>query len=512
MDGEVRLFKRKHSKVWQIAFTLDGRQVRVSSKKRILNDAVAAAREIYLDYRFRQKNGLPVISKRFADVAALCHATMKQQLDNGVGKKSFRDYIIVIDRYLVPFFGDIFVTSIDYEMLQKFARWREAKMGREPRSSTLNTHNSALNRIFDEAVARGYMNKSQVPVLVNKGRDSVRRPDFTREEYATLIRKLPSWIDAGREGKSRDMRHLLRDYILILANTGMRHGTEAENLRWKHISLFEDKGLKYLEMSVTGKTGRRDIICRAGTINYLKRIQSRCPDIADMSFEQLIKSKLDVPVFRLPDGTASANLRQTFKIFMKDTGLLTCPRTGQDRTLYSLRHTYATFSLLNDGMDVHTLAVQMGTSILMIERHYSHLTPRLKKEMLTGKRYDTLYDEYKAERVQGFSILESDLHSPVGDVIEESLPDEPEEQPEEITKGTEPARSAENQSNDKTTEASLKALDMLDRGLLTERAALAVIGTHQDAYTVAPDVRIKALELVEQDKLSERGLTAILGV
>ena len=55
MDGEVRLFKRKHSKVWQVAFTLDGRQVRVSSKKRILNDAVAAARETYLDYRLRQK-------------------------------------------------------------------------------------------------------------------------------------------------------------------------------------------------------------------------------------------------------------------------------------------------------------------------------------------------------------------------------------------------------------------------------------------------------------------------
>ena len=205
-------------------------------------------------------------------------------------------------------------------MLQKFARWREDKMGREPRASTLNIHNSALNRIFDEAITRGYMNKSQIPVLVNKGRDSVRRPDFTREEYATLIRKLPSWIDAGREGKSRDMRHLLRDYILILANTGMRHGTEVENLCWKHISLFEDKGLKYLEMSVSGKTGRRDIICRAGTINHLKRIQSRCPDIAHLSFERLIKSKLDEPVFRLPNGTACANLRQTFRILMRDTG------------------------------------------------------------------------------------------------------------------------------------------------------------------------------------------------
>ena len=53
---------------------------------------------------------------------------------------------------------------------------------------------------------------------------------------------------------------------------------------------------------------------------------------------------------------------------------------------------------------------------------------------------------------------------------------------------------------------------MLDKGLLTEKATLAVIGTHEESYTVAPDVRIKALELVEAEKLSERGLVAILGV
>ena len=197
---------------------------------------------------------------------------------------------------------------------------------------------------------------------------------------------------------------------------------------------------------------------------------------------------------------------------MKDTGLLTCPRTGQDRTLYSLRHTYATFSLVNDGMDVHTLAVQMGTSILMIERHYSHLTPRLKKEMLTGKRYDTPYEDYKAERVQGFSISDDDLNGSVDEVIEESLPNEPEDQSEEITKGSELRLSAENQLSDKKMTASLKALDMLEKGLLTEKAALAVIGTHEEAYSVPPDVRIKALELVEREKLSERGLVAILGV
>ncbi|MDP4064711.1 hypothetical protein IMCC1933_05790 [Rhodobacteraceae bacterium IMCC1933] len=230
--------------------------------------------------------------------------------------------------------------------------------------------------------------------LVKQGRDSTRRPDFSADEYRSLIRTLPSWIDKGREGKSRDMRHLLRDYVLILANTGIRHGTEADNLRWKHITLFEEKGDVFLEMSVRGKTGRRDIICHSGTVNYLKRIQDWCPDVADMSFEDLIKAKIDLPVFRLPDGTSSQNLRQTFKRLMIDTGLLTCPRTGQNRTLYSFRHTYATFALLNDGMDIHTLAIQMGTSIAMIERHYSHLTPRLRKEMLTGKRYELSKEEF----------------------------------------------------------------------------------------------------------------------
>ena len=79
---------------------------------------------------------------------------------------------------------------------------------------------------------------------------------------------------------------------------------------------------------------------------------------------------------------------------MIDTGLLTCSLTGQNRTLYSFRHTYATFALLNDGMDIHTLAIQMGISIAMIERHYSHLTPRLRKDILIGKRYELSKEEF----------------------------------------------------------------------------------------------------------------------
>ena len=50
---------------------------------------------------------------------------------------------------------------------------------------------------------------------------------------------------------------------------------------------------------------------------------------------------------------------------------------GQKRTLYSCRHTYATFQLLYGNIDVYTLAIMMGTSVPMIERFYSHVKPRL---------------------------------------------------------------------------------------------------------------------------------------
>ena len=47
---------------------------------------------------------------------------------------------------------------------------------------------------------------------------------------------------------------------------------------------------------------------------------------------------------------------------------------GRRRTLYSLRHTYATLALFSGDVDIHTLSRQMGTSVTMLERHYSKLT------------------------------------------------------------------------------------------------------------------------------------------
>ena len=178
LDGEVRVYRRERSRRWQAAFSIDGKAIRISTGKRDLEEAKEIARDTYLEYKFRHKNDLPVITKKFSDVARLAITDMRKQLDAGLGKKVYADYIVCIERYLIPYFGSQYVTSIDYEKVQSFYEWRRAKMGREPKASTLNTHNSAMNRVFDEAVARGFLAHKNVPMLVNKGEKSERRPDL----------------------------------------------------------------------------------------------------------------------------------------------------------------------------------------------------------------------------------------------------------------------------------------------------------------------------------------------
>lgn len=59
------------------------------------------------------------------------------------------------------------------------------------------------------------------------------------------------------------------------------------------------------------------------------------------------------------------------------------------RTLYSLRHTYITWQLLA-GNSVDVIAKQCGTSVAMIEQHYSHVKPEMFADKLSGVTFVTV--------------------------------------------------------------------------------------------------------------------------
>ena len=387
-DGEVVLYRRSNSGRWQARFKVDdARWLRVTTKKRAVEDAARVACEKYDRARFLREQGLPVVSKRFAAAARAAIDQMRDAMDAGQGRSVYESYISALTHYLIPFFGNHDVHRIDQKTIKAFETWRKQKLGKEPAASSITTHNSALNRVFDLALEHGWVSKLQIPALSNKGAKAKARPNFSQDEYKQLTAYMVNWAKEGHTEKTRMMRELLRDYVLILANTGIRHGTEALNLKWKNVEWVRKGNERYLLFAVSGKTGSRSLIARPNTETYLRRIQQRFGELAKLDFDQLLKKRIDEYVFRLRDGTRSGSLNGTFRVLMQDSGLEKCPRTGLNRTLYSLRHMYAHFALLQDRMDVYTLAKQMGTSVKMIELHYGGITPAMKADKIAGPSF-----------------------------------------------------------------------------------------------------------------------------
>jgi len=180
---------------------------------------------------------------------------------------------------------------------------------------------------------------------------------------------------------------LLNEYIRFVYYTGVRPGTETDNLKWKNIRDFKDKkdGRIYISVVVNGKTGKRILVCDHQIRPCLECLRDRFEHLKGKPFNDL--SDCDEYVFILPNGEKPKDLHGCFELLLKDCNLLK-DKHDEDRTLYSLRHTYATMNLLK-GVDIHLLSRQMGTSVAMIESHYSHIQPIMNANILAGKPITT---------------------------------------------------------------------------------------------------------------------------
>jgi integrase len=367
-----------------VRFKVLGKWVKASTKSEELKEAKTNAVELVTNVWFREKNELPIISKRFVQVANLAIKRMEDLEKIGEYKKTYKTYVQAIRRYLIPFFKNHNVDRIDHALLQEFNRWRIQEMKRQPSKSVLNNHNSALNRVFEEAIERGYMTKVQVPPLKNYGKDSERRPDITIEDYTKLYRGMRKWVKNARQGHEQRMRQVLREYVLVIANVGFRPGTEGMNLKWHNIYFFEQDGKQYLGLWVDGKTQAHEMTAKHAAIRYLDRLRLLNSNWREGSFENFLNRRLNDYVFRIDGKDMTTQFGRMFKRLLDQLGLLIDPRTGKERTLYSLRHMYATHMLTKRQMSIEELAEHMGTSVTMIQNHYNHILLRKVAGRIAG--------------------------------------------------------------------------------------------------------------------------------
>jgi integrase len=410
IERQLIVYRRERSGIWQCRFKVDDVWQRASTKERDLKKAKAKAHELRMEAEIRKRSNLPVITRKFRNVARLAVERLEHEIAIGKGKRSYTDYIRVINDYLIPILGKKSITSIDYQALDELNIKRAELMERAPTQSTMLTHNAALNRVFDEAVIRGFLSEANRPKLEATGKKSERRAAFDINELRALLANFDEWIDAAKTALSKEMRQLLRDYVDVLIDTGARPGSELLNLQWRQIKFAMKPILihtgeidntddthdeitlsnlnRSVEMVVSGKTGTRTIVGMKRTVQAFERIALRNYDI-DASITEPLK-QLTVPnnkdyVFRTRDKQAPTSWQKMFESYLTEHNLLEDPSSGQKRVFYSLRHTYATLALTNDKVPIHTLAKQMGTSVLMIEKHYSHLKVVQAIDQLRGE-------------------------------------------------------------------------------------------------------------------------------
>lgn len=424
--------------MWWMRLKIEGVKgyIRRSTKTANASLAMRTAEKEYEDLRLRKSNNQSLSRYTVRDWFEIW---IEQTVKTAKRKTWIRG---VYERYIDEFMGDRQLTELTSEILRGYWRfrlnyWKDEKNAKRieynerragdvkrtaseerrrrakslssrniavnPSRNTLRAEGGIINEMLRDAAQDGHITR-QLQVRVADATKSVefdvqrngRRATFTRAEWQIIRTNLRNYRDNKGKYKARKLnavhkaqREMLYVYVMLAASCGARVG-ELKGLRWRDIKRIEVDGKATAEIRVRAETSKvrreRTVIAHSEDIlGILKqwRENSDFREDADLIFYSAMrKSK----------GQMTADFGLAFKKFLKsldnsrrEDGLYRSD-SGEERTLYSLRHLYATLRL-EEGVSVYSVAQNMGTGVAQIQRHYGHTdTRRLAAELTKNNR------------------------------------------------------------------------------------------------------------------------------
>ena len=399
-DGAIYLYRRAEYKkpTWFIRLKIPGAKGYVwqSSKTTDEYEAYKAAEDLYNQSLVRVLGGGKLHSKRISD-GLKAYVT---QLEPDRERLSIHYKILLAERLIPVFHGKTF-DELDTALISRMvSKLTESSKKVRLSPNTVKRIFADLRTFLNWAVEQGYADK--IPTFPKVIGEQGRRPHFNSEDWAKLTAFMRNRRKDCHGSVLRD-REMLRNYVLILANTGIRVG-EARTLKWRDLHKIHIKGderqvaevegqeaakpVTNLALTVSGKTGKREVVARTSeTKKHFERILTlRKADLTDERSDicGLKEVPLDSYVFCGIDGVPIGSFKKSFATLIQEAGVET-DSFGQRRSLYSLRHTYATFRL-HEGVNQYILAKNMGTSVAMLEAFYGHTSNILATDELTKSR------------------------------------------------------------------------------------------------------------------------------
>lgn len=379
-DGRIILFKRTGLKkpVWQARIRVPNATGYrfVSTKTPVQREAERFALDLYEQLYLQVKGGGSLRPRTFRQVfeewqAATATIALSRQ------GRAVTPTVERVKRYALDYFGARRMREISSREIEEYWLWRKRNFARKPPTSgTLQRERTCLAALFRFAFERGHI--EAVPALGGPRAAVVRRSTFTLDEWRQLIGAARQWVREGEKKATARDRMVARESFLVLANTGMRVG-ELRHLRWSDLRTVQTTEGPRLVAWVRGKTGSRECVFQSGSDAYVKRLY-------DLRTAELGKPpERDSLVVCHRDGSAIRTMRRSFASLL-EFAKLPVQRDGMNRTIYSLRHFYATQRLSHE-TSPFLLAKQMGTSVEMLERFYGQtVTSSLAAQVSKGNQ------------------------------------------------------------------------------------------------------------------------------
>lgn len=377
MGGKLHVYKRENSGHWQCSTYLKGKNWRVSTKEESLSHAKDFAEDWYLELKGKSRAGALKVGKTFkqaADQFLLEYEVITEGERSPEYVQQLRDKLRV---HLLPFFGDKVLSEITPGLVQEYRVHRatsrvDKKTGEpmRPARSTLHHEIVTLRHVLKTANRHGWL--SYLPDLSAPYKTSGKishRAWFSPQEYKQLYEATRERAKNPKKKRWKKACEQLHDYVLFMVNTGLRPD-EASRLEFRDVAIVTDEatGERILEIEVRGKRG----------VGYCKSMPG-----AVLPFERIVARNNGQPTDKL-FGKVQRELLNT----ILDELNLKTDRDGNQRTAYSLRHTYICMRLM-EGADIYQIAKNCRTSVEMIEKFYaSHIKNTLDAAAINVRKPD----------------------------------------------------------------------------------------------------------------------------
>jgi len=380
MPDKLVIFKIPASKYWWVRYFTSGRIVKKSTKSENKKEAFKIAERFYEDIIIRERNLLPITQ---SPTFERCSEELFEEQENLI-KRGERNKLLnrndkqIYKSDLYPYFKNHDIRTITYKHINNYLSYLSE---RDLKPATLKKHTNLLHKIFVYAQKTNII--TNIPAFPQIRQKDNPRGWFSDEEYLKLRTVTKELIKKKELVRGYEITDEIRYIITFSVNTFLRP-SDIKNLKHRNIQVIDEEEKRYLRiLRETSKVSTKPMVSMEvavsiykSLVGYHKKINNPIGKDDYLFFPKLTNRDY-----------AYATMTRIFNKILEDADLKVSP-SGEERTLYSLRHTAIMFRLTKGHkMDLLTLARSCDTSVGMIERFYAGpLTAEMNIDMLQSLR------------------------------------------------------------------------------------------------------------------------------